>query len=977
MRPVRLATTHRPGSAGLASVPSDQALTLLEELERDVEGEVRFDPGARALYATDGSNYRHVPIGVVVPRTVDDVVATVAACRRHDLPVLSRGGGTSLAGQCCNTAVVIDWSKHAHRLLELDPEARFALVQPGIVRDDLDREAERHHLTFGPDTSTHQYATLGGMIGNNSCGVHSVMAGKTEENTEELEVLTYDGLRMRVGPTPDDELARIIAAGGRRGEIYSKLRDLRDRHADLIRERYPRIPRRVSGYNLQQLLPENGFHVARALVGTESTCVTVLAARVRLVPSPPARSLLVLGYPSIGEAGDDVPEVLEHGPIGLEGIDDRLVEDMKKKHVHPQDIELVPEGKGWLLVEFGGQSKEESDAKAETLMRKLGKRKSAPTMKLYDDPPLEAKVWEVRESALGATARVPGMPDTWEGWEDSAVPPDRLGDYLRELRRLFDRFGYGCSLYGHFGQGCVHTRIDFDLKSDDGIAKFREFVEEAADMVVSFGGSLSGEHGDGQSRAELLPKMFGKELVRAFEEFKAIWDPDDRMNPGKIVRPHRLDQDLRYGRDYGPKEPVTHFAYAEDQFSFVRATERCIGVGKCRKADTGIMCPSYMVTGEEMHSTRGRTHLLWEMLHGDPIGANGWRDDHVKEALDLCLACKGCKSECPLNVDMATYKAEFLAHYYRGKVRPRAAYAMGLIYWWARLGSKVPAVANFVLNAPVLGGLLKRAGGIAPDRQAPRFASRTLRRWMGGRPRRNQGRRKVILWPDTFTNHFHPEAGEAAVEVMEAAGFDVVMPARSLCCGRPLYDHGMLGLARRLLRQILDELRPAIRAGIPVIGVEPSCLAVFRDELPNLFPHDEDAHRLAMQSFVLSEFLRKQGWEPPKLSGTKAVVQPHCHHASVMGFDAERKLLEQLGVDAEVVDAGCCGMAGSFGFEAEKYEVSMKVGERRLLPKVRESDDAVIVADGFSCRTQIEQATGRKAVHLSQLIKIALDGRAG
>ena len=976
MRPLRLAATRRPASPGLASVPSDQALTLLEELERDVEGEVRFDPGARALYATDGSNYRHLPIGVVVPKTVDDVVATVAACRRHDLPVLSRGGGTSLAGQCCNTAVVIDWSKQAHRLLELDPEAGFALVQPGIVRDDLDREAERHHLTFGPDTSTHQYATLGGMIGNNSCGVHSVMAGKTEENTEALEVLTYDGVRMRVGPTSDDELARIIAAGGRRGEIYAKLRDLRDRYADLIRERYPRIPRRVSGYNLQQLLPENGFHVARALVGTESTCVTVLEAKVRLVPSPPARSLLVLGYPSVGEAGDDVLEVLEAGPIGLEGIDDRLIEDMKKKHVHPQDIDLVPKGKGWLLVEFGDQSKEESDAKAEALMRKLGKRKAAPTMKLYDDPPLEAKVWEVRESALGATARVPGMPDTWEGWEDSAVPPERLGDYLRELRKLFDRYGYGCSLYGHFGQGCVHTRIDFDLKSDAGIGKYREFVEEAADLVVSLGGSLSGEHGDGQSRAELLPKMFGPELVRAFEEFKAIWDPADRMNPGKIVHPHRLDQDLRYGTDYGPKEPDTHFAYGEDEFSFVRATERCVGVGKCRKTDTGIMCPSYMATREEMHSTRGRTHLLWEMLHGDPIGANGWRDDHVKEALDLCLACKGCKTECPLNVDMATYKAEFLAHYYQGRVRPRAAYAMGLIYWWARLGSMMPGLANFVSHAPVLAGLLKRAGGIASDRQAPRFAPRTLKRWMDGRRRGNQGRPKAILWPDTFTNHFHPEAGEAAVEVLEAAGFDVVVPARSLCCGRPLYDYGMLGLARRLLRQILDELRPAIRAGIPVIGVEPSCLAVFRDELPNLLPHDEDAHRLATQSFVLSEFLQKQGWEPPRLPGTKAVVQPHCHHASVMGFDADRKVLEQLGVDAEVLDAGCCGMAGSFGFEAEKYEVSMKVGERRLLPKVRESADAMIVADGFSCRTQIEQATGRKAVHLSQLIKMALDRSA-
>jgi Fe-S oxidoreductase len=498
-------------------------------------------------------------------------------------------------------------------------------------------------------------------------------------------------------------------------------------------------------------------------------------------------------------------------------------------------------------------------------------------------------------------------------------------------------------------------------------------VEEAADMAVGFGGSLSGEHGDGQSRAELLPKMFGPELVRAFEEFKDIWDPQNGMNPGKVVHPRRLDEDLRYGVDYSPREPRTHFSFPQDGFSFVRVSERCVGVGKCRKLDTGIMCPSYMATREERHSTRGRAHLLFEMLRGDPL-TGGWQDEHVKEALDLCLACKACKKECPINVDMATYKAEFLSQYYRGRARPRVAYAMGLIYWWSRLASKVPRLVNAIAHAPFASGILKRAGGVAPERSVPMFATRTLKRWMARRPRPNQGRgQKVILWPDTFTNHFHPEAGQAAVEVLEAAGFDVVMPAKPLCCGRPLYDYGMLGLAKRQLRQVLRELRPAIRAGVPVVGVEPSCLAVFRDELPNLFPHDEDARRLRGQSFVLSEFLREQGWDPPTLTGVKAVVQPHCHHTSVIGFEAEGKLLERMEVDAEFLDAGCCGMAGSFGFEAEKYEVSMAVGERRLLPRVRQRDDAIIVADGFSCRTQIEEATGRKPVHLAQLIKMALD----
>src|ERR1051325_5311896 len=585
MRQLRLTTNavrtgRRTARRTLTAISPDEALTLIERLERDVEGEVRFDDGTRALYATDGSNYRHVPIGVVLPRSIDDVVATVAACRAHGVPVLSRGGGTSLAGQCCNTAVVIDWSKHLPRLIALDPTEGCAAVQPGIVRDDLDREAAKYQLTFGPDTSTHQYATLGGMVGNNSCGVHSVMAGKTEENTEELEILLYDGTRLTVGPTSDEDLQRIVAAGGRRGEIYAQLRDLRDRYADLIRARYPQIPRRVSGYNLQQLLPENGFHVARALVGTESTCVTVLRAKVRLVPRPRAKSLLVLGFPSVGEAGDAVPLCMEHGPIGLEGIDDRLIDDMKKKKIHPQDIELVPPGKGWLLVEYGAESKDESDDKASKLMRALEKHRPKPTMKLYDEPPMESKLWEVRESGLGATARVPGDPDTWEGWEDAAVPPERLGDYLREFRKLLDQYGYLCSLYGHFGQGCVHTRIDFDVKSAEGIGKYREFVEEAADMVVGFGGSLSGEHGDGQSRGELLPKMFGPELVQAFAEFKSIWDSDDGMNPGKVVRPHRLDQDLRYGTSYDPREPETVFAYPEDDFSFIRVTERCVGVGK-------------------------------------------------------------------------------------------------------------------------------------------------------------------------------------------------------------------------------------------------------------------------------------------------------------------------------------------------------------------------------------------------------------
>ena len=959
---------------------------LAAELRRRIDGEVRFNDGDRALYATDGSNYRQVPIGVVIPRSVGDVVETVAAARRHGAPVLPRGGGTSLAGQCCNAAVVMDMTKYVNHLLELDPAAKRARVEPGIVLDELRMRAWRHNLTFGPDPSTHSHCALGGMIGNNSCGVHSVLAEfygpgpTTAHSVEELEILTYDGLRMRVGPTPESELARIVSEDGRRGAIYRALRDLRDRYADEIRRRFPDIPRRVSGYNLPALLPEHGFNVARALVGSEGTCVTVLEATLTLTPYPPVRSLLVLGYPSVYEAGDHILEIREHKPIGLEGLDDRLVDDMKKKHLHPHDAELLPPGGGWLLVEFGGATKDESDGRARELMEVLQKGGHAPSMKLFDDPKTEHILWKVRESGLGATARIPGEKDTWEGWEDSAVPPARLGEYLRGLRALFDRYDYGCALYGHFGQGCVHTRIDFDLVTQPGIDKFRAFLGDAADLVLSHGGSLSGEHGDGQSRAELLPKMFGPELVRAFGEFKAIWDPEGRMNPHKIVEPYRITENLRLGADYAPPEVATHFTFPEEDGSFARATTRCVGVGECRRHEGGTMCPSYMVTREEMHSTRGRARLLFEMLEGNPI-RDGWRDETVHEALDLCLACKGCKSECPVNVDMATYKAEFLSHYYARRVRPASAYAMGLVYWWARLGSLMPRLVNAVTHAPAMGGLFKALGGIAPARTVPRLAAETFthgfRRRRATPPATRAEARPtvtgtVLLWPDTFNNHFFPGTARAAVAVLEDAGYRVEIPPRSLCCGRPLYDFGMLDLAKRMLRQILDTLRPQIRAGMSIVGLEPSCVAVFRDEMCNLFPHDQDALRLKEQVFTLAEFLERAGYEPPTLAG-KALVQGHCHHKSVMKMTADERLLDKLGLEYEILDSGCCGMAGSFGFERDHYDVSIKVGERMLLPRVRAAGpDTLIIADGFSCREQIVQTTSRRALHLAEVLELAL-----
>ena len=965
---------HSHSSEG--AFPSDTAAALASELRQQVKGEVCFDDGSRALYATDGSIYRQVPIGVVMPRDVDDVLAVLRICAAHHAPVLSRGGGTSLAGQCCNTAVVMDFSRHLDRIVAIDVDAQRARVEPGCVLDDLRDAAEKHHLTFAPDPSTHAHNTLGGMVGNNSCGVHSVMAGRTADNVHSLEIVTYDGVRMHVGPTSDDELAQIIRAGGRRGEIYAGLKSIRDRYADLIRERYPKIPRRVSGYNLDELLPENGFNVARALVGTEGTCVTILEAELRLVPSPTVRSLLVLGYRDVFLAGDHVPQILGFGPIGLEGIDDALIADMKRKNMHPKDRALLPPGGGWLLVEFGGDSKDESDGKARRLMDALKGRDDAPSMKLFDDPAEEKMLWLIRESGLGATARVPGQPDGHPGWEDAAVPPDKVGAYLRDFRQLLAKYDYTCALYGHFGDGCIHCRIDFDLSTPEAVSQWRAFMDEASDLVLRHGGSLSGEHGDGQVRASLLPKMFGDELVRAFGEFKALWDPHGRMNPGKIVDPNPMDADLRTGPGYRPPRLQTAFAWRDDGTSFAQATRRCVGVGNCRNKRGGVMCPSYRATHEEKYSTRGRAHLLFEMLQGDPM-RGGWRSEPVRDALDLCLACKGCKSDCPVNVDMATCKAEFMSHHYRHRLRPRAAYAMGLIFWWARAASKVPRLANFLLHAPGVSRVAKAIGGIATERTLPRFSSETFRDWFFARPPGDADRAAVLLWPDTFNNYLHPEPLKDAVAVLESIGYTVRVPRPAVCCARPLYAEGMLDLARHQLRDSMRALATEIDRGLPVVGLEPSCVASFRDELPNLFPGDERAHWLSRNTFLLSEFLDRIGYAPPTLK-RKALVHAHCHHHAVIGTDAEKHLLDKLGMDAEFLDAGCCGMAGSFGFDARHADVSRAIGELQLLPAVRAaSADTLIITNGFSCRQQIAQCTGREALDLAQVLAMALRQHEG
>ena len=960
-----------------------QASELEQELKRTLNGEVQFDRGSRALYATDGSNYRQIPIGLVMPRDDADVIAAVAACRKYGAPVLARGAGTSLAGQCCNVAVVVDFTKYMNRILELDSDARFARVQPGVVLDSLRNRAEMHQLTFAPDPSTHNRCTIGGMIGNNSCGTHSLLGGKTVDNVEELRILLYDGSQMTVGATSGAEFAQIISQGDRRSEIYRKLYRIQELYASLIRERFPQIPRRVSGYNLDELLPERGFNLARALVGTEGTCAIALEAKLKLIHSPQHRALVGLGYRDAFFAADHVPEILRLRPIGLEGFEGSIVDGLQRKGA--QNLDLLPAGRGFLLVEFGADDPNEAQQLAVELVDHLKQVSGAPNARLYSKSEARA-VWQIREAGPRAAAFAPGAPAEWEGWDDAAVAPEKLGGYLRDVRKLMNEYHYRGAFYGHFGHGCVHMRVSFDLESENGIRKYAEFIDRAADLVVGYGGSLSGEHGDGQSRAALLPKMFGSDLMKAFGEFKTAWDPENKLNPHKIVGAYLPTENLRLGADYKPLEPETHFKFPDDGGSFAKAALRCIGLGACRKSDGGTMCPSYMVTLEEEHSTRGRAHMLFELLQGEVI-RDGWRDEHVKDALELCLSCKACKSECPANVDIATYKAEFLSHYYEKKWRPLKAYAFGLIERWAKLGSRMPRIANFLSQAPGPRHLLQRFLGLASQRQLPRLAPVTF--WQWAQVHRNSifrdedrlnpapllKERQVVLWVDTFNNYFHPETCRAALEVLEEAEFTVTCSRRPLCCGRPLYDFGMLERAKNCLSQILSALGPQIDAGLPIVVLEPSCASVFRDELHNLFPTDERATRLRNQTFLLSEFLQNHApdYLPPSLS-RKVILHGHCHHKALMKINDEESLLRKMGVELQSLDSGCCGMAGPFGFQKDKFEISQAIGERVLLPAVRRAaSDTLIVADGFSCREQILQGTGRSAMHLAEVLKMALD----
>ncbi|MDT0441892.1 FAD-binding and (Fe-S)-binding domain-containing protein [Streptomyces johnsoniae] len=930
---------------------------LAAALCASVRGEVEFDAAARALTTMDASNYRRVPVGVVAPRDADDVAAALAVCRAHGAPVVPRGGGTSIAGQATGTGVVLDFTRHMNRVLSLDPESRTAVVQPGVVCDTLRAAAVPHGLTFGPDPSTHSRCTLGGMIGNNSCGSHSVAWGTTADNVHELEVLTYRGDPAR------------LARGGLDGPapLRAGAEELVARHLALLRTGFPDLPRRISGYALDELLPEKGRDWARAFTGSEGTLGVLTEATVRLVAAPPARALAVLGYADESAAAEAAAGLLVHGPLTVEGMAADLVGEAARG--------ALPRGGAWLFVETGGRHTAEAEAAARALCRAAADGTTGQAV--LTDPLDQRALWRIREDASGLATRMPDGGEAWPGWEDCAVPPARLGAYLREFRGLLADHGLRGMPYGHFGDGCIHIRIDFDLLTSAGIARFRDFGTELAALVAAHGGSLSGEHGDGLARAELLPRMYGDELVGVFGAFKELWDPDRALNPGVLVHPARLDDNLRFTGLPARPVPVA-FAYPHDGGDFSAAVRRCVGVAKCRETSAGthVMCPSFRATGEEQHSTRGRARLLHEMLTGEVV-TDGWRSTEVRDALDLCLSCKGCRSDCPVGVDMATYKAEFLHHHYAGRRRPAAHYAMGRLPRWLRLAAalRLAPLANAAGRVPPLAALAKRAGGIAPERPIPALARRPFTHWWraeGAAAARADGR-PVVLFPDTFTNHLSPAAGRAAAAVLGAAGLRASVPAGPVCCGLTYVSTGQLDQAKAVLRRTLGTLERAAPGDAPVTVLEPPCAAALRTDLPELLPDDPRAHALAGRVRTFAETLAEYApdWEPPRL-GRSVAGQTHCHQHAALGDAADRALRDRAGLTGPL-STGCCGLAGNFGFEKGHYEVSVACAEDQLLPAVRAAaPDAVLLADGYSCRTQLEQLGGHQARHLAEVLAEAL-----
>ncbi|MFV0253453.1 MAG: FAD-binding and (Fe-S)-binding domain-containing protein [Beutenbergiaceae bacterium] len=933
---------------------------LIADLTAAVAGEVDGSHRRRAEYSTDASNYRVVPQVVVFPRSTDDVLAALATAAEHGAPITARGGGTSVAGNAVGPGVVLDFSRHLNQVLQIDPDARTARVQPGTVMSTLQAAAKPHGLRFGPDPSTQNRCTIAGMIGNNACGPHAVAYGRTADNTRTLDVVDGAGRRFHAGADGIGEVAG--------------LHELVQANLATIRTEFARFGRQVSGYSLEHLLPENGANLGRFLVGTEGTLVTVLEATVDLVSLPTSPTIVALGYPDMPAAADAVPALLAHRPLAIEGLDERLLEVVRRHATSP--VPELPAGGGWLLVEVGGASQGEAYANAQALARDSG----TDAVRIIEAGPEATRIWQIRADGAGLAGRTPSGAQAWPGWEDSAVPPEHLGSYLRDFNALLDRYGVDGLPYGHFGDGCIHVRIDLPLAQASGPATFRSFMGDAAELVAKYGGSLSGEHGDGRARSELLPAMYSNAAIGLFEQVKGLFDPDDRLNPGVVVRPAAVHADLR--RSAARPLPVlagSGFSLPHDDGDLTTAVHRCVGVGKCRadgSASGSFMCPSYQATKDEKDSTRARARVLQELANGSLI--QGWDSPEVADSLDLCLSCKACSSDCPAGVDMATYKAEVTHRRYRGKLRPVNHYALGWLPRWTNLVTAlapVAAIANAVMKVGPLRRLILRAGGMDPRRSVPRFATQRFSRWFARRDagRRESRRREVLLWVDSFSETLSTAGPRAMVELLSAAGYTVRIPEKQACCGLTWISTGQLDGAKARLRQTLDVLSPYVEAGIPIVGVDPSCTAVLRGDLMDLLGDDPRSARLAGATYTLAELLGApaplgpEDWQPPDLTGVQIIAQPHCHQHAVMGYGADLKLLEQAGASVTTI-SGCCGLAGNFGMEAGHYDVSVAVAENGMLPALRQAPQgAVLLADGFSCRTQADQLAGVQGVTLAEL----------
>ncbi|MGY1784866.1 FAD-binding and (Fe-S)-binding domain-containing protein [Geodermatophilus sp. SYSU D00698] len=948
-------------SSALADTPSDTA-EVTAALRRAGIGDVDDSGLARALYSSDGSLYRVLPRAVVRPRDADEVVAALEVCRTLGVPLTMRGAGTSIAGNAVGTGVVVDTSRYLDRVHAVDAEARTAVIDPGVVQARLQLAARPHGLRFGPDPSTANRCTVGGMIGNNACGSRALGYGRTSDNVVGLDVVTGTGQRLR--------LTSGAAVDGTGSGVVEDLRALVGRELATIRTELGRFGRQVSGYSLEHLLPEHGFDVTRALVGSEGTLAVVLGATVRLVADAPYRGLVVLGYPSMAEAADATPGLLRHGPTAVEGLDERIVQRLRD--VPAAVVPDLPRGAGWLIVEVTGDTVAEVEAKGAGVVADAGALDSL----VVTDVAHAAAIWRIREDGAGLAARTSDGRPAHAGWEDAAVPVESLGAYLREFDALLEQHGLQGVPYGHFGDGCVHVRIDFPFgrEPDRGRAAYRSFVEDAARLVARYGGSVSGEHGDGRARSELLPTMYSPAALDLFAQVKALFDPDDVLNPGVLVRPARLDDDVRVAaapRLLRTGPPTLALAYRHDGGDLSNAVHRCTGVGKCRADPSGVavMCPSFPATREEKDSTRGRARVLQEMLApGGPV--RDWRSPEVHAALDLCLSCKGCSRDCPTGVDMASYKSEVLHQSYRRRLRPLAHYTLGRLPMWSDLAARAPRLVNAVLRNRLGGRLARWGAGVDQRRSLPSFAPRTFRQSFTPRP---GGGAPVALWVDSFTDHFAPEAAHAAVRVLEAAGYSVQVPGDDTCCGLTWITTGQLDTARRILGDTVRRLAPLADAGIPIVGVEPSCTAALRSDAVELLD-DPAAGRVAAATRTLAELLTAtEGWAPPSLSGVEVVAQPHCHHHAVMGWAADERLLRRAGATVTRL-GGCCGLAGNWGVERGHHEVSVAIAEQQLLPAVRAAGpDAVVLADGFSCRTQLDQLADRPGRHLAELLADALD----